>query len=108
MSLLRMARALTHPKPTRSVRKGEDAKVRRSPQAVACRKRCVEELGRPRGLLTAGRSSYGMRLMRHGRGNPETELCRNLSDETGKRSREAEEYCERESLPHADGESYQA
>jgi hypothetical protein len=26
---------------------GEDVEVRRSPQAVACRKRCVGELGKP-------------------------------------------------------------
>jgi hypothetical protein len=30
---------------------GEDAQVRRSPQAVACRKRDVKELGRPQRLL---------------------------------------------------------
>jgi hypothetical protein len=34
-----------------SIRFGEDGKVRRSPQAVACRKRDVEELGRPQTLL---------------------------------------------------------
>ena len=34
-----------------SIRVGEDAKVRRSPQAAACRKRDVEELGRPQRLL---------------------------------------------------------
>jgi hypothetical protein len=31
----------------RSIRFGEDVEVRRSPQAVACRKRCVVELGKP-------------------------------------------------------------
>lgn len=71
-------------------------------------KRCVEELGRRHRLLAVGRPSYGMRIVRHGRGNPETDLCRNLSGATGKRCREAERYCERESLPDADGESYQA
>ena len=34
------------------IRFGEDEKVRRSPQAVACRKRYVQELGRPHGLLS--------------------------------------------------------
>jgi hypothetical protein len=75
---------------------------------VACRKRCVEELGRPHWFLAVGRPPYGMRVVRHARGNPETDLSRNLSDETGKQYREAEEYCERERLPDADGESYRA
>ena len=52
--------------------------------------------------------SHGIRLMRHGRGNPDTELGRNLSDRREARSRKAEEYCNRESLPDAVGESYQA
>ena len=33
------------------IRLGEDVKVRRSHQAVACRKRHVQELGRPHWLL---------------------------------------------------------
>src|SRR5918999_4760685 len=45
--------------------------------------------------------------MRHGRGNPGTGLSRNLSGRRELRSRQAEEYCERESPPDADGESYQ-
>ncbi len=32
---------------------GENVEVRRSPQAVACKKRCAEELGKPpKGLLS--------------------------------------------------------
>ena len=38
----------------KSIRVGEDVKVRRSPQAAACRKRDVEELGRPHRLLRVG------------------------------------------------------
>jgi hypothetical protein len=34
----------------RSIRFGEDVEVRRSPQAVACRKRYVVELGKPQRL----------------------------------------------------------
>jgi hypothetical protein len=34
----------------RSIRFGEDVEVRRSPQAVACRKRYVGELGKPQRL----------------------------------------------------------
>jgi hypothetical protein len=40
-----------HRRQHKSIRFGEDVKVRRSPQAVACRKRDVEELGRPHQLL---------------------------------------------------------
>jgi hypothetical protein len=36
---------------TRSSMNGKDVKIHRSPQAVACRKRYVEELGKPRKLL---------------------------------------------------------
>jgi hypothetical protein len=40
-----------HRRPPKTIRVGEDGKVRRSPQAVACRKREVEELGRPQTFL---------------------------------------------------------
>ncbi len=40
-----------HRRQYRSIREGEDVKVHRSPQAVACRKRCVEELGKPQEFL---------------------------------------------------------
>jgi hypothetical protein len=50
----------------------------------------------------------GIRILRHRRGNPDTELCRNLSGTLESSSGKAEEYCERESLLHACGESYQA
>jgi hypothetical protein len=38
----------------KSIRVGEETKVRRSPQAAACRKRYVTELGRPPRLLARG------------------------------------------------------
>jgi len=44
-----------HRRQHKSIRFGEDVKVRRSPQAVACRKRYDQELGRPYRLLPAGR-----------------------------------------------------
>ena len=47
----RMATVLTYWKPTRNTLTGLGVKVRRSPQAVACRKRDVGELGKPRRLL---------------------------------------------------------
>jgi hypothetical protein len=43
-----------HRRRHKSIRIGEDAKVRRSPQAAACRKRDAEELGRPHRLLRGG------------------------------------------------------
>ena len=42
-----------------SIRIGEDVKVRRSPQAMACRKRYVEELGKPHRLLVVGSDEAG-------------------------------------------------
>ena len=46
--------------------------------------------------------------MRHGRGNLETGLSRNLSGRRELRIRQAEKYCQRERPPDAIGESYQA
>jgi hypothetical protein len=65
-----MARVLTCPKPTRSTREGEGVEVRRSPQAVACRKRYVEELGRPHGLLAVGRSNVRYTAIEARKGKP--------------------------------------
>ena len=45
---------------------------------MACRKRGVEELGRPQTFLSWKMSVYGIQLLRHGRGNPDTEQCWNL------------------------------
>src|SRR5215510_14213456 len=73
-----MPRVLTLPKATRTLRQGEEGEVRRSPQAVACRKRGVEELGRPQTFLPWKTTVYGLQLLRHGRGNPDTEQCWNL------------------------------
>jgi hypothetical protein len=49
--MLRTPRDLTPPKATRALRYSEEEEVRRSPQAMACRKRDVEALGRPQQLL---------------------------------------------------------
>ena len=54
MRLLRMPRVLTCPKATRSLRKGEEVEVRRSPQAVACRKRYAVEPGKPQRAPVVG------------------------------------------------------
>jgi RNA-directed DNA polymerase len=75
---------------------------------VACRKRDVEELGRPHRLLPGDRRKAGTQLLRHGRGNPDTELGWNLNVRMGLGTRQVEEYCQRESPPDASGESYHA
>ena len=59
----------------RSIRYGKDVEVRRSHQAVACMKRCTQELGRPIWLL--GTIRYDGNEAR--RGNPDTGLGVNLS-----------------------------
>ena len=71
-------------------------------------KRYVEELGRPHALLAVGRSKVGYIDTKARKGKPGPELSGNLSGRRELRSRQAEEYCERESPPYADGESYRA
>ena len=39
---------MSHRRQHRNTRTGEGVEVRRSPQAMACRKRCDAELGKPR------------------------------------------------------------
>jgi hypothetical protein len=50
------------------------SKVRRSPQAVACGKRNVGELGKPQRFPPWGQHGTDIQLLRHARGNPDTEL----------------------------------
>jgi len=50
------------------------SKVRRSPQAVACGKRNVGELGKPQGFPPWGQHGTDIQPLRHTRGNPDTEL----------------------------------
>ena len=65
-------------RPPVHIRSGEEVQVRRSPQAAACRKRDVEDLGKPQTFLPWQTSVYGLQLLRHGRGNPDTEPCWHL------------------------------
>jgi hypothetical protein len=88
--------------------RGEDVEVRRSPQAVACRKRYVEELGRPHGLLAVGRSNVRYTVIEARKGKLGHRVRQKPKHWGGKRFRQAEEYCERESPPDVHGESYQA
>ena len=57
---------------------GEDGKVRRSPQAMACGRETLKNLGDPSSSYTGAATGYGIQLLRHRRGNPETEQCWNL------------------------------
>jgi hypothetical protein len=51
---------------------------------------------------------YGIQLLRHRRGNPDTEQCWNLRIDADQGDRQAEKYWQRERPPYASGESYRA
>jgi hypothetical protein len=97
-----------HRRPHKSIRLGEDVKVRRSPQAAACRKRYVEELGRPHRLLRGGSVGGWYTAMEAREGKPGNRTRPEPERRREKPVRQAEEYCKRESPPEASGESYQA
>jgi hypothetical protein len=98
-----------HRRQHRSTRDGEGVEVRRSRQAVACRKRYVGELGRPSRLLPAGRVLVGCTALEARKGKPGYGVMPGPTRaHTERRVRQAEEYCQRESPPYAEGESYQA
>jgi hypothetical protein len=69
-----------HRRQHKIIRIGEEVKVRRSPQAMACRKRYVEELGRPHRLLPEGKTEAGYTANEARKGNPDTGLCWNLNN----------------------------
>lgn len=89
-------------------REGEEGQVRRSPQAVACRKRGVEELGRPQRLLHGIRDGVRYTALEARKGKPGDGTRLEPTRCCGTRPRKAEESCQRESLLHASGESYHA
>jgi hypothetical protein len=95
-----------HRRPHKIIRLGEDVKVRRSPQAVACRKRYVEELGRPQRLLRVGSVGGWYTAMEAQEGKPRNGTMLEPKLRSGKLVRQAEEYGKRESPPYAYGESY--
>jgi hypothetical protein len=64
-----------HRRQDTTIRVGEAGKGRRSPQAVACRKRGVEARGRPQPCLPWKTSVYGLQRLRHGRGNADPDQC---------------------------------
>jgi hypothetical protein len=82
--------------------------VRRSPQAMACRKRGVEELGKPQRLLLVGKTGAGYAGIETRKGKPGHRISLKPKPRDGEPERQAEKYCQRESPPHAVGVSYQA
>jgi hypothetical protein len=92
----------------KSIRVGEDVKVRRSPQAAAGRKRDAEELGRPQRLLRGGSVAGGYTALEAREGKPGNRAMPEPERRHGNLDRQVEKYCERESPPEASGESYHA
>jgi hypothetical protein len=91
-----------------SIRLGEDVKVRRSPQAAACRKRDAEELGRPHRLLRGGNVAGWYTALEAQKGKPGNRTMPEPGQRRGTLARPAEKYGERECPPDAAGESYHA
>jgi hypothetical protein len=88
-----------HRRQHKIIRNGLEVKVRRSPQAVACRNRCVRELGRPHRLLAVGSAVIGYTATEARRGNLDTGQCWNLSvgmeSRSGRRRSTVEGKCRR-------------
>jgi hypothetical protein len=97
-----------HRKQHKSIRFGEEATGRRSPQAVACRKRDVKELGRPQKLLRVQSRGRGYTALWARKGKPGhgTMLEPTLHEAT--HDRQAEKYCQRKRPLDVPGESYHA
>jgi hypothetical protein len=91
-----------------SIRVGEDVKVRRSPQAAACRKRYAEELGRPHRLLGGGSVAGWYTALEARKGKPGHGTMPEPGQRRGTLDRQAEKYCDKERPPDAVGESYHA
>src|SRR2546426_597245 len=70
--------------------RGEDGKVRRSPQAVACRKRGVEARGRPQQLLHGGSDGGWSTALEARQGKPGDGPMRAPTRRDASRAREAE------------------
>ena len=76
---------LTPQKPTQRDRFGEIPEgPPGSTKSVVCVERSVRNLGGPpgsgRAWETRGKASQGIRIMSHGRGNPDTEVGRSLNE----------------------------
>jgi hypothetical protein len=89
-------------------RMGEEVQVRRSPQAVACRRRGVKALGRPQTFLPVGSIGVGYTAPEAPKGTPGHGTRLEPQRRWSTRGRQAEKYGDRASPPQADGESYRA
>jgi hypothetical protein len=97
-----------HRRPYKSIRVGEDVKVRRGPQAAACRKRDAEELGRPQRLLRGESVAGWYTALEAQKGKPGNRTLPEPERRRGTLDRQAEKYCDREHPPDVVGESYHA
>ena len=75
---------------------------------MACRKRYVEELGKPRGFLLVRRVVVRYAVIEARKGKPGDGTILRPKQRHGRPKREAEDYGKRESPPYAPGVSYQA
>jgi hypothetical protein len=91
-----------------SIRGGEEAKVRRSPQVVACRKRDAEALGRPQSLLRGGSVAAWSTAHEARKGKPGHWTMPEPEQRHGTLDGQVEQYGDREHPPDACGESYHA
>ena len=83
-----MAMALTHQKPTQRTRHGERPEgLPGSTLERGMRGEKRQELGRPCWFQLAGTPGHGIRILSHGRGNPDTDVGRSLPDTDSTHSR---------------------
>jgi len=75
---------------------------------VACRKRGVEELGKPQTLLDVENLGRGYTALEARKGKPGHGTMLEPTLHGGPWDRQAGKYCYRESPPEADGVSYHA
>ena len=109
MALVADAEGLNaHRRQYETIRMGKDRKVRRSPQAVACRKRDVEELGRPHTFLPGENDDVWYTALEAHKGKPGHGAMLEPGHRCGPGVRQAAQNWEQERPPYAYGESYRA
>ena len=97
-----------HRRRPKRIRFGEEVKVRRSPQAAACRKRDGKARGRPHRLLGVGSVGGWYTAIEARTGKPGNSTRPEPQRRRGTRVGQAEESGDRESPPDARGESSHA
>ena len=95
-------------RPHEHIRRGEAGQVRRSPQAVAGRKRGVEARGRPQTFLPVENAGVWSTALEARQGKPGDGTRLEPERRGGTGCRQVEESGHRESPPYAAGESYRA